>query len=204
MLIRLPNAQDSASRYNARSESSFPYTFIIVCLRIPYPMQKIGRQSKNPASRLFDLLASHTATGRATSTRVAFPPLDVVFATDGRVDGQLEDVVDALHLLAAALDVHGAHPFRDGLALFRRNGSETLSLEEVDAGPFRAEVGFEPDEDQRGRGAEVEDFGVPLQESGSVWHVRRRARRRRTLSMTFSREFGQSMAKHTNRRSVSG
>ena len=103
---------------------------------------------------------------------VAFPPLELVFAADGRVDGQLEDVVDALHLFAAALDVHGAHPARHGLALVRRDGRETLRLEEVDARPFRAEVGFKPDEDQGSRGAEVQHFGIPLRERGSVWHVR--------------------------------
>lgn len=91
-----------------------------------------------------------------------------MLAADGRGDGRLEDVVDALHLFAAALHVHGAHALRDGLALLGSDGGKTLSFQEVDAGPFRAEVGFEPDEDERGRGAEVEDFGVPLSELVSL------------------------------------
>lgn len=45
-----------------------------------------------------------------------------------------------------------------------------MSLQEVDAGPFRSQIGFEPDEDERGCWAEVEDFGVPLRE-GSVSNV---------------------------------
>ncbi len=38
-----------------------------------------------------------------------------------------------------------------------------MGFEEVNADAFGAEVGFEADEDEGGRGAEVEDFGVPLE-----------------------------------------
>ena len=174
MLFRYPKRTTEASRCRsyARSESSLAHVCINLFLRIPYPTQGIQEnKSKNPAPRLFDLLASRTTAGRAPRSLVAFPPLDLVFAADGRVDGQLEDVVDALHLFTTALHVHGAHAFRHGLALFRRDGSETLRFQEVDAGSFRAEIGFEPDEDQRGGGAEVEHFRVPLWK-GSVWYVR--------------------------------
>lgn len=44
-----------------------------------------------------------------------------------------------------------------------------MGLEEVDAGAFGAEVGFETDEDEGGVGAEVEDFGVPLGLGVSIW-----------------------------------
>ncbi len=115
---------------------------------------------KNPASPLLVLLRARPAC-RATTT-VAFPPFDLVSAPDGCVDGKFEDVVDALHLFAAALDVGCAHTVGYGLALGRGDGSEALGLEEVYAGSFCSEVGFETNEDERGCGAEVEDFGVPL------------------------------------------
>ena len=37
-----------------------------------------------------------------------------------------------------------------------------MGAEEVDAGFLIAKVGLEPDEDERSRGAEVQDFGIPL------------------------------------------
>ena len=37
-----------------------------------------------------------------------------------------------------------------------------MGLEEIDAGAFGAEVGFETDEHEGCVGAEMEDFGVPL------------------------------------------
>ena len=115
----------------------------------------------------------------------------------------------ALHLLARALHIDGAHLPRDIPPLFLGDRCQALGLEEIDTGAFVAEVGFQADEDEGGGRAEVEDFGVPLHtrilaldpgkdlarivEEGGL-----------TLSMTFSRELGQSMAKHTKRRSVSG
>ena len=68
----------------------------------------------------------------------------------------------AIHFFAAAFDVCCAHLLCDTLALFRGDGRETLGFEEVDAGAFGAEVGFEADEDEGGGGAKVEDFGIPL------------------------------------------
>lgn len=49
----------------------------------------------------------------------------------------------------------------------------------------------------------MENFGVPLL-ALSVWFVGPSEWAVLTLSMTFSSEFGQSIAKQTNRRSVSG
>lgn len=63
-------------------------------------------------------------------------------------DGQqraLKDVLDARHLLAAALHVLRAHLLGDGEALLRRDGCEALRLEHVDAGALVAQVGFEAD-----------------------------------------------------------
>lgn len=55
---------------------------------------------------------------------------------DGSVDCELKDLVDAFGLLGAAFDVYGAHLTSDLLALLRRDGSETLCPEKLDAGPL--------------------------------------------------------------------
>jgi hypothetical protein len=78
------------------------------------------------------------------------------------VDCKLENVIYTSHFLAAAFDVHGIHAFCDGLALLWGYRSETLGFEEVDAGAFGTEVGFEPNENEGRCGAEVENFRVPL------------------------------------------
>ena len=127
------------------------------------------------------------------------------FLPNRRIDGQLEDFVDTVHFLATAFHVHGAHALRYGLTLFRCHGRKALGFEEVDAGSFGAEVGFEADEDERSGGAKVKDLRIPLSNRVSWIYLGDQSPSRLfTLSMTFSREFGQSMAKQTNRRSVSG
>ena len=118
------------------------------------------------------------------------------------VDCELKDFVDALCLFAAAFDVNSSHTLRDGLALFWCNGREALSFEQVDTRALRPEVRFEPDEDKRGGGTKVEHFGVPLRLCQGICN--RMEALWRTLSITFSNELGQSMAKQTKRRSVSG
>ena len=137
-----------------------------------------------------------------------------LFALDllshSRVDCKLEDFVDSFGFFAATFDVNGTHSSCDGLALFGCHGCQALAFEEVDAGALGAQVGFEANEDERGCGAEMEDFGIPLwmdvrfvleQDIG----IRKRSDGKQfTLSMTFSSELGQSMAKQTKRRSVSG
>lgn len=60
-------------------------------------------------------------------------------------DGALKDLLDALHLLAAALHVLGAHLLGDCQPLVRCHRCETLRLEHVDAGLLVAQVGLEPD-----------------------------------------------------------
>lgn len=109
-----------------------------------------------------------------------------------------------MHLLAAAFDVGGTHPICDGLALFWRDGCETLCLEQVDAGSLGAEIGFQAHQDEWGGGTEMKDFWIPLR-IGQYEMVRVViSAQPLTLSMIFSSEFGQSIAKQTNRRSVSG
>lgn len=95
------------------------------------------------------------------------------------VNGLLEDLIDAAHLLAAALHVEGTHLLGNGLALLLSHGREALGLEQVDAGALGAEVGFEADEHEGCVRAEVEDFGVPLwavsarlaESAGDLWSL---------------------------------
>lgn len=121
---------------------------------------------------------------------------------DHNFDGLHKDVVDAVHLLAAALHILCAHLPRHRHALLLRDGREPLRFEKVDACSLGAEVGLQANEDERRVWAKVQDLGVPLamvSYDGSQCRVDVH-----TLSMTFSRELGQSIAKQTNRRSVSG
>lgn len=128
-----------------------------------------------------------------------------MFCDDG-VDGGFEDFVHTRHFLAAALHVEGVHLLGDGLTLGGSNRCQALSLEQVDAGALVAEIGLEAAQDDRCAWAEMEDFRVPLGRSNRLAEVavKREAERGVTLSMTFSSELGQSIAKQTNKRSVSG
>lgn len=154
---------------------------------------------QNNASCLLDLFHPPHTPARPRTGRSL---VRILFCLHRCVDSQLEHAIHALHLFAAALDVGRTHSVCNCLALGGGYGSQALGFEEVDAGALVAEVGLQANEDQGGRWAEVEDFRVPLGErvsfslwkDGGVW----------TLSMTFSSELGQSMAKQTNNRSVSG
>lgn len=84
---------------------------------------------------------------------------------DNGEDGALKDLVDAEHLLAAALHVLGVHLLGDGAPLLRGDGRQALRLEHVDARSLVTQVRFEADEDERRVWAKVENFGVPLQKS---------------------------------------
>lgn len=120
---------------------------------------------------------------------------------DNCVDCFVEDVLDAAHLLAAAFHVSGSHLSSDRHTLLLGNRCKTLGLEKIDTGSLCSEIRLEANQDERCVGAEVQDLGVPLV---MVSIVRQSIGRIHTLSMTFSRELGQSMAKQTKRRSVSG
>lgn len=68
-----------------------------------------------------------------------------------------------------------------------------------------SEVGLETAEDDGGCWAEVKDFRIPLFMVSLQPEVALKVEKGcLTLSSTFSSEFGQSMAKHTKSRSVSG
>ena len=64
-----------------------------------------------------------------------------------RQDGALKNLLDALHLLAAALHILRAHLLGHRQPLLRRYRGEPLRLEHVDARLLVAQVGFEADED---------------------------------------------------------
>lgn len=104
------------------------------------------------------LLLHHHPARSALGGLRCVPPV----AGHNDLDCLLEDLVDAAHLLAAALHVSCAHLLGDGHALLLGDGGEALRLEEVDAGALGAEVGLETDEHEGGVRAEMEDFGVPL------------------------------------------
>jgi hypothetical protein len=55
--------------------------------------------------------------------------------------------------------------------LFWGDGGEPLGFEELDAGSLSSEVGFEAHEDERGIGAEMGDFRIPL-ERVSAFHFK--------------------------------
>lgn len=92
------------------------------------------------------------------------------------------------------------HAPRHGFSLLLGDGSQALGLEKLDASPFRPEIGLQSDEDNRRGWAKVKHLGVPLIESAQSGESSERL----TLSITFSSDAGQSMAKQTNKRSVSG
>lgn len=81
---------------------------------------------------------------------------------DNGIDGFGEDLFYTGHLFTTALHVTRAHLSRYRHALFLGDGGEALGFKEVDAGSFRAEVGFQPDEDEWCVGAEMENFGIPF------------------------------------------
>jgi hypothetical protein len=78
-----------------------------------------------------------------------------------------------------------------------------LCLEKLDASALVSEVGLEATEDDGCGRAEVEDLGIPLRRVSKLAPLRGNSLVL-TLSKTFSREFGQSIAKQTKSRSVSG
>lgn len=117
------------------------------------------------AVALLGLLLSTTASASAAAAEAAAATVELLsffFCADCRVDRKFKHLVHTAHLLAAALDVRGAHTLGHRLSLLRRDGGEALGLEQLDAGTLCAEVGFETNKDQGGGGTEVEYFRVPL------------------------------------------
>ena len=79
-------------------------------------------------------------------------------------EGTLEDLLNALHLLAAALHVLCSHLLRNSQALLSGDRSEALRLEHVDACLLVTQVRLQAHQDERGVWAKVEHFGIPLGE----------------------------------------
>lgn len=96
------------------------------------------------AGALLDLLAgSDSTTTRRFATVAVIRWLgDVAFFLDCNdgIDSLGKDLVHATHLLATALHVGCAHPLGHGTALFRRDGSQALCLEELNACSLVAEI----------------------------------------------------------------
>lgn len=81
---------------------------------------------------------------------------------DYGVDGFGEYLLHSGHLFTAALHVPRSHLAGYVHALLLGDRGQSLSLEEVDTGAFRAEIGLEADEDEGCVGAKMQDLGVPL------------------------------------------
>lgn len=124
-----------------------------------------------------------------------------LFDLDSGIDSQFKHFGNTLLLLRRTLNVFGVHLLGNGFSLFRRYWCKTLCSKELNASTLRAKIGLEANKDQRSGWAEMKDFGVPLCYVSMLYFGRTS---KLTLSMTFSRELGQSMAKQTKRRSVSG
>jgi hypothetical protein len=86
----------------------------------------------------------------------------LVLSSDSSIDRLLKHLMHTLALLGTAFNVRSAHALSDLLALLGRHGSQALGAQQFDAGALVAEVGLAADQHERGLGAEVEDFGVPL------------------------------------------
>jgi hypothetical protein len=63
-----------------------------------------------------------------------------ILTTDGDVNGSVENLVHAVHLLGRALHVLCSHLCCDGFALLLCDRGETLCLQELDACALVSEV----------------------------------------------------------------
>jgi hypothetical protein len=122
---------------------------------------------------------------------------------DDYVDCFVEDLIDTSHLLAATFHVTSPHFPSDGHPLLLGDGRQALGFEKVDTASFCSKVRLETDKDKRCIWAKMQNLRIPLA-GVSTKPIRILMCTLLTLSITFSRELGQSMAKQTNRRSVSG
>lgn len=106
-------------------------------------------------------LRRYASLRRAASTTTVLR--DIVIATSDRsVDGRLEDLMHAVHLLGRAFHVHCAHLLSDGTALLLCDWCQALCFQQLDACSFVSQIGFEAAEDDWCGWTEVEDFGIPL------------------------------------------
>lgn len=97
----------------------------------------------------------------------------VVLLADDNVNRLVEDLFDASHLFTATLHVSGTHTGRDLLALLRRDRSQTLRAQELNAIALVSKVRLETKEDDGSSWAEVKNLRVPLQSSQYLYVIRR-------------------------------
>jgi hypothetical protein len=110
------------------------------------------------------LLLLHTAAVSLTGwSFLRFLLLVTLVVCDNCVDGFEENLVNPSHLFAATLHVACSHLPSHCHALFLSDWGQPLGFEEVDAGTFGSKIRLETNEDKRSVGAEMKDFGVPLQ-----------------------------------------
>ena len=146
------------------------------------------------ASTLLDFLASHHQPASSVSRRRRFARAAAVttcistfadsvgpslffFRGHHDIDGILEYLVHATHLLAAALNIGSTHAVSNCSTLFRCYRGQSLGLEEFNARPLRTQVRLEPNEDDWRGGTEVKNLGVPLSDNvrslaRRMWGVR--------------------------------
>ena len=140
-------------------------------LRQPFQAVRSKNTTRPPLLRLLRPSCPRRIDGTsATILWHLFPFLHRKLMSHSRINRHIENLMHAVHLLAAAFDIGRTHLLGDALSLLRRYRGETLGLEQVDTLAFRAQIGFETDEDEGCCGAEVEDFGIPL------WGTRVRGR----------------------------
>ncbi len=100
-------------------------------------------QLKDLAGALIDLLAGPDSTSRrfaAVSIIRWLGHVALLFNLDNGVNGLGKDLIHTAHLLTTALHIDGAHALCHALALFRRAGSQTLCLQELDACSLVAQI----------------------------------------------------------------
>lgn len=161
------------------------------------PMPAVSTVSlENPTLSLLCLFDLHDAF------LVRLGLVTLLLELNGGVDGQVKHFLNASRFFGATFNVGCPHLFRNCGALFRCDRCQALGAEKLDACSFGPQVGFQAHEDKRSGGTEMEDFRIPL--LSLVPTTTRGDGDLPTLSITFSKELGQSMAKQTKSRSVSG
>ena len=207
IFVLISNAQASQPANLRKALSPVPCKrLIIICVqtvltlsgssRTQSQKRRNGRSKSQylarPLLSLLDLLSWYSSS---------FGFIARLLHLNSSVYSKLENFGDTFLLFCRAFDISCVHLSCNSLALFWCHWRKTLCSQELDAGALIPEIGFEADEDERGGWAEMKNFWVPLRNvsSGLVRNVNVLA-----LSITFSKELGQSIAKQTNSRSVSG
>jgi hypothetical protein len=88
--------------------------------------------------------------------------ISVLLVTNSHSDSCIEDFLDANVLFGRALHISGTHALCHCQTLLRCDRCETLGFEQINAGLFVSEVGFQAEKDKRCCRAEMENFWIPL------------------------------------------